>query len=117
MFYFGDPESIAMTYYAEARASSGPAVPDVHVDDLTADEALKTAIYTRVAFNNAEQAGAPQEVLDVIISWYDELFCIVAATSQEFCDTYRRGGHHLIVISPEAQRKYDRLFAEHALAD
>ena len=117
MFFFGTPEENAALLYYDAKQATGPFVPDVHVDEMTDKEITNACVYTRMAYRKAEEDGAPQEVLDVLIEWYDELFCLVAQTNAEFRAIFRRGGHQLLVQSVEAELKYRKLFEENALAD
>ena len=110
MFFFGNPEDTALLYWERAQSLNGPAMPIGHFDELQPKQLRIAITYARMAFSLAEQEEQPREVLDILIDAYDQVFELLAATSEAFLDTIKRNQHRFLGgHSKENVRKYKRL--------
>lgn len=74
MFFFGSPEDTAATYVEAALAATGPAVPDVHYEEMSEKELRDYYVYLRIAYFRAARDGAGDDVVNVLVRYHDEVF-------------------------------------------
>ena len=74
MFEFGDPVEIARTWVEEASATGGTGLTGLHYEDLEENQLRDLFIYLRIAYFRASRDGASDEVMEILLRWYDEVF-------------------------------------------
>ena len=84
MFDFGTPEDSARVWLEQAFSTTGPGVPDIHYTELEQEDLKNLFTYMRIAFFRASRGGASDEVMEVIIEWYDELFLYLLEALEGF---------------------------------
>ena len=110
MFDFGKPEDTAELLWKSAVTLAGPGLPDCHWDEMEEQELKNAFAYLYLAVTEAILDGLSQDVLDVLLSQYDEVFEAIALNSEEFRDAVKTG-KHVIVLGPQQERreKYEKL--------
>lgn len=117
MFFFGDPEDIACSYLTRVQAEPGIRVKSQSPEDMTPLELAAAMAWHRLALEDAIDEEAPQEVIDIIEEWFDELFCMQAATCHHFRHNYMIGNYRHVNPTSERVKKYDQLFRQYSSAD
>lgn len=111
MFVFGDPVETARIYLDDWMRVSGPQVPDVHYEELETQDLRNLMAYLYGALRDALSNEEEGEWVNVLTSWYDEMFVAVAAEDKEFRESYRR---HLVIppqgVTAKSRAKYNALF-------
>ena len=110
MFDFGDPLDTARLSWEYALSVKGPKVPPVPYDELEEQDLRNVLTYLHVAVGNAAQSGASDQVLEILVDEYDEVFQLLA----EGCDSFRemvRANRHFPATgsSTENTQKYKQL--------
>ena len=85
--------------------SAGPAVPDIHFDEMGEQDLRNVMAYLHVSLTNGLQQGLDEEMLAIIREWYDEVFTALAGVSEQFRERVI-GGSVFPPDGPPARRKY-----------
>jgi TRAP-type mannitol/chloroaromatic compound transport system substrate-binding protein len=93
MFEFGSTDQLKDLYSENALAVTGPALPDVPLDEMAKQDLRNALSYARIAYDTAEQQGASEGVLRALLEQYDEVFALLASVSESFRDIVRNGRH------------------------
>ncbi|ADF42378.1 hypothetical protein S-CBS2_gp022 [Synechococcus phage S-CBS2] len=110
MFFFGNPEDSARMYWNEVKGVTGPALPEIPLDEQTEQELRVSITYQRMAIKKAWHDGASDEILGVLLEEYDNTFAHLAAVSESFRDDVEKGRHRVIGgYTRENLDKYRRL--------
>jgi hypothetical protein len=110
MFEFGRPEDTAELLWKNAVTLAGPGLPDCHWDEMEEEDLEKAFAYLYLTVREAILDEVSQDVLDILVSQYDEVFEAIASISEEFRDAVKTGAHR-IVLGPQSEHrdKYERL--------
>lgn len=110
MFEFGRPEDTAELFWKNVLALTGPGLPDCHWEEMDEEHLEDALTYLYIAVREAILDEASQDVVDVLVSQYDEVFEAVALVSEELRDAVKVGKHRP-VLGPgkENREKYERL--------
>ena len=112
MFFFGDPSQTAQLYWENAGYVTGPPLPRKPLDEMTEQELRNVLTYARIAYRNAQNDGAPEEVMSLLLQDHDAAFSALAEASERFRTRVRSNqcmpltGH-----SAESVAKYKKLAA------
>lgn len=110
MFDFGSPEDTAQLFWAAALAVTGPKLPEVPIDEMEEEDLRKAISYCYLAYQKAEQEGASDAVLEVLVQEHDKVFQALAEASQRFRNKVQYGKiHWLGGWDPENIAKYKKL--------
>jgi hypothetical protein len=110
MFEFGRPEDTAELLLKNAVSLTGPGLPDCHWDEMEEKDLTNAFVYLYLTVREAILDEVSQEVIDVLVSQYDEVFEAVASSSEEFRDAVKTGDHKIVLgPQPEHRAKYERL--------
>ncbi len=110
MFDFGKPEDTAKIFWENSLNGTGPKIPSCHWDEMEESDLLNVFTYLYRAIRQAYSGGASAEVLDVLVSDYDEIFVALATSSDTFKEVVRNGKHQPVLgVSEEQVYKYRRL--------
>jgi len=111
VFFFGDPSDTAQLYWRQALSLKGPLLPAVHYEEMDNEQDLKNCLtYLRIAADSAMKENAPKEVVDLLVSSYDEVFAYMAETVASFRDAVKKNRHHYLGgYSTENVEKYRKL--------
>jgi len=94
MFVFGDPISTAQLYLSDLTVNNtGPRLAQSPVDEMSEQELRHALVWLRMGIIKARQEGLGQEVLEVLVEWYDEVFIALASTSSELLSLLKKGLH------------------------
>ena len=113
MFNFGTPEDTAILLWDRASLVPGPDLYFAPVDEMTHEELRKALNYARVACNFALFEGHPQEVVDVLMGQFDEIFMALVPIDKEFEEFILSGGF----LPPTGTREYYQEQARKALSE
>ena len=91
LFHFGDPEDAARLQLNEYLNRMGPAVPDVHFEDMEEQDLRNVMAYIYGALRGAIRDGLDEAVIDVLREWYDEVFVALAGSSDSFRENVLKG--------------------------
>jgi len=108
LFHFGDPEDAARLQVNEYLNKVGPAVPDVHFEEMEEQDLRNAMAYIYGALRGAIRDGLDEAAIDVIREWYDEVFVALAESSERFRSNVLNG----FVLPPGGQperKKYREL--------
>jgi hypothetical protein len=110
MFVFGKPEDTAQLFREEALRSPGPSLPDRHWKEMEERDLRNAFTYLYRAVRSAHEEGVGDEVLEVLLLEYDEVFKALAETS----DSFKRavsGNRHQPVLGTTREQvdKYKKL--------
>lgn len=96
MFHFGTAEDNAKTYLSYALSRKGQSMPDIpgeRYHELTGKELKGALVYLKMAINYAVKADADTKALDLLISYYDNVFGKVLQENPEFKEVVCKGIH------------------------
>lgn len=99
MFQFGTTEDNAKTYLDLALSQQGLAMPNVPAEEyhnLTGDELKGGLVYLRMAIRAATKAGATDEVIELLFTYYDKVFEKVLEEDESFRSVVCTGLHQPI---------------------
>ena len=82
MFNFGSSEDTASLYWNESLNVQGPALPDVHFEEMEEQDLIHAFAYLYIALREAYTGGAADEVIELLTEPYDEVFELLCAVSQ-----------------------------------
>lgn len=91
MFVFGDPEHAALLLLQDHARRLGPGLPDAPLDELTEKELRILLAYLYGVTSRGLRGGIGGDSLDVLISWYDEVFLALAEASEDFLRAFAKG--------------------------
>ena len=86
MFDFGAPEDTAQLFWASALKVRGPKLPEAPVDEMSEEELRNAIAYCYLAHQKAQEEGASEEVMQVLIDQHDEVFEALVVASDRFRD-------------------------------
>lgn len=110
MFFFGDSSETAQLYWTSALNLEGPAIPDVFYDEMSEKQLRNTLTYLRIAYLQAVQDGAGDEILALLLDEYDLVFEHLAEVSDDFRKAVLTGLHQPITgFDDESFAKYRSL--------
>tara|TARA_B100001173_G_scaffold309681_1_gene322586 strand:+ start:829 stop:1170 length:342 start_codon:yes stop_codon:yes gene_type:complete len=110
MFNFGNPEDTAKLFLDEALRESGPEIPTVPYDELEEEELRNALAYLHIAIGNSLEDGADEDVVDILVSHYDNVFYLLAGISQDFREAVQSNRHFPATGSdPDSVKKYSKL--------
>jgi hypothetical protein len=96
MFHFGSAEDNAKTYLGYALSRKGQLLPDIpaeRYDELTGKELKGALTYLRMAVGYATRTDADPAALDLLISYYDNVFKKILQEDPQFKETVCKGLH------------------------
>lgn len=91
MFHFGDPEDAAKLQLNEYLNKVGPAIPDVHFEDMEEQDLRNVMAYLYGALRGGIRDGLDEAAIAVLRDWYDEVFVALAGSSDRFRENVSRG--------------------------
>jgi len=110
MFQFGSPEDTADLLINETLNGLGPALPDCHWEEMDEQDLRNVFTYLYKCIRVAYSEGVEDEVIDVLISEYDEVFAALAAASDRFKEAVRTSKHQPVLgTNREQVDKYKKL--------
>ena len=110
MFEFGRPEDTMELLWGNSLALAGPGLPDCHWEEMEEQDLLNAFTYLYLTVREAILDEVSQDVIDLLVSEYDQVFEVIASSSEEFREAVR-SGRHKIVLGPqkEHRNKYKKL--------
>ena len=111
MFLFGDPVDAARLKLNEQLSGLGPAVPDTHFEEMSEQDLRNLMAYLYGALASAIGEDLEDSIISVLREWYDEVFVVLAGSSDRFRENVLLGS----VFPPGGQherRKYLELAKE-----
>ena len=110
MFQFGSPEDTADLLIKEALNGNGPNLPDCHWEEMEEQDLRNAFTYLYRCVRTAIEDDAADEVIDILLAQYDEVFAALAAGSDKFKESVRTSRHQPVLgINREQVDKYKRL--------
>ena len=113
MFNFGTPEDTAILLWDRASLVPGPDLYFAPLEEMTREELRMALNYARVAITYGSQEGHPQEVIDILLGQYDEIFSFLIPVDEEFSEYVLSGKF----LPPSGARKYYQGLARTALSE
>lgn len=110
MFIFGNPEDTARTL-VENFEKVGFGFPDYPVDEQTEYDLKRSITVIDMAVNMALKAGTDEEVVEVLLSWYEEAFTALVAASKAFREFVASGKFQYPGIRSSGRTSYYRKIA------
>ena len=115
MFNFGRPEDTAGLFWNDSLSVRGPALPDMHFEDMEMKDLMNAFSYLYLALMNAYRTGADDEVIKLLTEPYDEVFDLMCAISEEFREIVMKGRHqYLPGFYPDVIEKYQGMAKAHS---
>jgi len=99
LFHFGDPEDAARLQLIESLSGQGPAIPDVHFEELGEQDLRNVMAYIYGALRTGMKNGLDEAAINILRDWYDEVFVALAASSDRFRENVLKG----FVLPPGGQ--------------
>lgn len=110
MFDFGAPEDSADLFRKKALGAKGPRLPDCHWDEMEEKDLRNAFAYLYMAVRDALQEGASDEVVEILLKDYDEVFKALAEASERFREAVRTSKHRPVLgATRESVDKYKKL--------
>ncbi len=91
LFFFGDPEDAAKLQLNEYLNRVGPALPDVDFEEMEEQDLRNVMAYIYGALRGAIRDDMDEAVVDVLRNWYDEVFVVLAGSSESFRENVLKG--------------------------
>lgn len=121
MFTFGTAEDNANLFLENAVLQRGPALANIHSDEMTVEELRVALTYARMAYEAALEEGAADDILEVLLTRHDAAFEALAAVDDIFRGRVLETVPGKIIwlngYSEENIAKYKRLAGENTSAD
>jgi len=108
MFQFGTVEDNAKTYLDVALSQQGLILPDIPAEEyhtLTGKELKGSLAYLWMAIRAATKADATDEVIELLLSYYDKVFERILEDDESFRSIVCTGIHQPINGLSEKYRK------------
>lgn len=96
MFNFGDAEATAQLFWENALSETGPAIPDAPYDEMMEQDLRNVFAYLYMAVLRAQHEGAADDVVEILLKQYDEVFQALADASEAFREAVRTHRHRYI---------------------
>jgi len=110
MFEFGRPEDTAELLWKNVVTLAGPGLPDCHWEEMEERDLTNAFVYLYLTIREAILDEVSQDVIDVLVSQYDEVFEAMALSSEDFRDAVKTGRHRIVLgQQAEHREKYERL--------
>lgn len=110
MFEFGSAETTAQLLKEQAIATQGPAFPEGDWKQMSLKDLEVAMIWNYSTIRLARRQGASDEVMQVLLDEYDEMFEFYAASSESFREAVRKNLHKPVTgVNKESVAKYKRL--------
>lgn len=110
MFDFGNPLDTARLSWESALSVTGPKVPSVPYDELEEQDLRNVLAYLHIAVGDALENGLSDEVVEILVSEYDEVFQLLAEGCESFREMVRANKHFPVTgNTAENVQKYKRL--------
>ena len=110
MFDFGKPEDTASLFTEESFRGKGPSLPDCPWREMEEKDLRNLFTYLYRAVRSAHEAGASDEVIEVLLLEYDEVFKALAETSTSFQQAVQNNKHQPVLgYTKEEVEKYRKL--------
>jgi hypothetical protein len=110
MFNFGSPEDTALLRWGMHVSDDGPGVPDGHWEEMDKEGLDNVFIYLYMAVREGLREGIEQDVIDIFLAQYDEVFEALASVDEEFREAVREGRHQIVLgYGAEHRDKYLKL--------
>lgn len=96
MFHFGTAEDNAKIYLDHALSLQGILLPDIpgeRYHELTGKELKGALVYLKIAARNATRAEADNETIDLLTSYYDNVFEKILQEDLKFKEAVCKGIH------------------------
>lgn len=115
MFNFGSSEDTASLFWNESLNVQGPALPDVHFDEMEEQDLIHAFAYLYIALREAYTGGAADEVIELLTEPYDEVFELLCTIRPKFVENVLRGRHqYLPGWYPDVIEKYQGIARAHS---
>lgn len=115
MFNFGNPEDTAILFWNQSLGVKGPALPDLHFEEMGEKDLIFAFTYLYLALRTAYTDGAADEVIEILTEPYDEVFDLLCATSVDFREAVMNGHHHYLPgWYPDIIEKYQGIAKAHS---
>lgn len=101
MFNFGSPEQLYAMIVDRANAEDGPGAPDLPVDEMSVRQLKDAVAYAMICWKIAAKEDADQAVLDLGKKYFDEAWCALIDSDDEFKKRFIEMG----LLVPSANRK------------
>lgn len=109
MFFFGAPEDTAK-FYMDSLENFGPEIPDCHYTEMGLDDLRNFFAMVYGVTRQAARDGVPDEVLEILLESYDELFEYIASVDSLLPLAVAEGKHQFITgREPWSVEKYKKL--------
>ncbi len=103
MFNFGDPQDTAELFQKSALSGGGPILPDCHWEEMQEQDLRNAFTYLYRSVRQAHEEGASDEVMEVLVNEYDEVFTALAEASDRFRAKVLTGGHQPVLGTTREQ--------------
>ena len=89
MFFFGEDTSLVVKYYIDKTRSQGPKFAEGHFTEMSEKDAREYYIHTYMAYNEAKQEEASEEILDALEEEFIAAFRHVIRFSDDIVKSVR----------------------------
>ena len=106
MFTFGNPSETAQLFLDGIVAETlGPPLIKAPFDEMSEEELRNALAWANMAIRNAQAEGLGDEVIDMLVEWYDEVFQALLEVSDSFLERSEQGLLHF-PTGPQDRPKY-----------
>lgn len=110
MFNFGAPEDSADLFRRKALKVRGPKLPDCHWEEMEEKDLRNAFTYLYMSVSDALREGASDDVIEILLKEYDEVFEALAQASERFRDAVKTNRHRPVLgATRESIDKYKKL--------
>lgn len=110
MFDFGRPEDTAQLFRNQSMNKTGPAIADCDWREMEDEDLSHLLVYLYGSIKAAVREEANEEVIELLLNEYDEVFSAVAKFSEPLRIAVKNGRHQPVTgINKENIEKYRRL--------
>jgi hypothetical protein len=112
MFVFGEPQDIAEMFRVEVAAEWDVEKPTNPIKEQSVEELQVSICFAREAYQRALHNDSTEESLDILLNDYDELFTVLATTSENFRNIVLNGTHVVIGSNTTEQKNKYKAIVE-----
>lgn len=109
MYFFGAPADTA-NLYMSMLGTNGPPIPDCHYTEMSLEDLRDFFAMVYGVTRRAASDGVPDDVFEILLESYDELFEYVASVDSLLSLAVAEGRHQFITgRDPWSVEKYKKL--------
>ena len=115
MFNIGDPEQIYATFVDYCSGDpDGPGIPDMPVDEMSAEDLRSAVAYSLMAWAMARREEAGEEVMEIAKGYFDAAWMALIEADDDFRQRFIENKR---IQVPSRDRKPYELFAKGRISE